>query len=78
MMHIDFTLVISETQEIILAIELDDNSHSTNKAKENDEKKNAALAESRVYYARVPLDKMYDQNIMKKIVDFCTKRLNTK
>jgi len=73
MMHIDFTLVNIETQEIILAIELDDDSHNRKKSKERDEIKNAALAGSRVYYARIPVDKMYDENIMKKIVDFCKK-----
>jgi len=74
MMHIDFTLVISNTQEIILAIELDDSSHSKKKSQENDEKKNAALAGSKVHYARIPVDKMYDKKIMKKIVEFCIKK----
>ena len=60
MMHIDYTLVIKETQEIILAIELDDKSHHSKKANINDPKKNEMLKESRVHYARVPVNKMYD------------------
>jgi len=71
MRHVDFTLVISETQEIILAIELDDNSHSSKKAKVKDAEKNQMLAGSKVHYARITVDRMYDENIMNKIVKFC-------
>ena len=42
-MHIDYTLVIKETQEIILAIELDDKSHHSKKANINDPKKMRCL-----------------------------------
>ena len=75
MMHIDYTLVIKETQEIILAIELDDKSHHSKKANINDPKKNEMLKESRVHYARVPVNKMYDPIIINKIVKFCKKKI---
>jgi len=74
MMHVDFTLVNAKSQEIILAIELDDDSHKKKKSKENDEIKNAALAGSKVFYARVPVNKMYDAIIIEKIVRFCKKK----
>ena len=74
MMHVDYTLVIRETQEIILAIELDDKSHARKKTIINDAKKNEMLAKSKVYYARIQVDKMYDPTIIKKIVDFCKRK----
>ena len=77
MMHIDYTLVIKETQEIILAIELDDKSHRRKKAIINDTRKNEMLTQSKVWYARIPIEKMYDPTIMKKIVTFCKKKLRT-
>jgi len=77
MRHVDFTLVISETQETILAIELDDKSHSSKKAKIKDAQKIQILTESKVHYARITVDKMHDEDIMKKIIKFCEKRTGT-
>ena len=77
MMHIDYTLVIRETQEIILAIELDDKSHKKSDRTSNDTKKNEMLAKSKVWYARVPVEKMYDPTIIKKITAFCKKKIAT-
>jgi len=74
MMHIDFTLVIKETQEIILAIELDDYSHKREKTKLNDDKKKEMLTESKLHYARVKVEEMYDMTIINKIVNFCKKK----
>jgi len=73
--HIDFTLVIRDTQEIILAIELDDRSHHRKTAIENDTKKNEILKESEVCLTRVPVDRMYDPITIKKIVKFCEEKI---
>ena len=77
MSHIDFTLVIRETQEIILAIELDDKSHHRKKTIEDDAKKNEMLIKAEVWRARVPVDKMFDPTIIEKIVKFCKKKIAT-
>ena len=71
MMHVDFTLVLSETQEIILVIELDDKSHISEKAKINDAAKNEILEASKVDIIRVPVENMFDSNIRERIIETC-------
>ena len=74
MMHVDFVLFDKTTQQVVLAIELDDQSHNTPKARQRDEIKNNALKESEVKYVRVPDDKKYNPVIINNIVKFCKQK----
>ena len=71
MMHVDYVLIDEETQNVILAIELDDESHNTPEAKERDAVKDNALKESGIKLARIPDGKKYHPVIIGNIVEFC-------
>ena len=71
MMHIDFVLLDANTQKVMLAIELDDKSHDTAKAKERDAIKNEALYKSGIKLIRVPNSDKYHPALIKKIIEYC-------
>ena len=77
MMHVDYVLIDEESQNIILAIELDDESHNTPEARERDAIKNNVLDESGIKYTRIPNDQKYHPAIIKNIVEFCKMKIAT-
>ena len=77
MMHVDYALLNEDTQEIILVIELDDNSHETEKAKKRDIIKDNALKESKIEFIRIPDSKKYHPAIIEKIVELCKNKTAT-
>tara|TARA_R110002051_G_scaffold325718_2_gene430451 strand:- start:2226 stop:2582 length:357 start_codon:yes stop_codon:yes gene_type:complete len=57
--HFDFVLCDVKTLEVIAAIELDDKSHNTKRAKLSDELKNKAASEANLQLLRFPAKKQY-------------------
>lgn len=57
--HVDFLLVHPESMEIICAVELDDKSHQKDKAKQNDDFKNAAFKASGIPLIRIQAKEAY-------------------
>ena len=80
MMHVDY-LLVDENMQPIFVIELDDKSHDTPKQKERDARKDNALNESEIKYARIsnrsPDDEKNHPAIMKNIVEFCKMKVST-
>jgi len=69
MMHIDYVLIDEEAQNVLLAVELDDESHNTPEARERDAIKNNALEESGINLIRIPVSKKYHPAIITNIID---------
>ncbi len=67
--HVDFVLCNPKTFEVMLAIELDDSSHATKKAKEKDEFKNKLFQVAGLRLIRVLTQANYDQEeLVKKLL----------
>jgi len=69
MMHIDYVLIDEETQNVLLAIELDDEPHNTPEARERDAIKSNALEESGINLIRIPVSKKCHPAIITNIID---------
>jgi len=71
MMHIDYTIIETESAKIVMVIELDDSTHNDSKRKDRDKKKDITLQKSNIHCKRVKLEEAYDKDIMKSIIEFC-------
>jgi hypothetical protein len=76
-MHADYTLVIRETQEIIMAIELDDKLHNTEEAKLRDERKDQQFKDAKIHLKRIPEEIIHYQDIITEIATFCKNKIIT-
>lgn len=63
--HLDFVLVEPSTTEILCAVELDDSSHASARARASDAFKDAALAAAGVPLIRVVASDKYDVNALR-------------
>ena len=67
--HIDFVLVDPSTWQIIAAIELDDRSHASEKARRDDQFKDAAFASAQIPLHRVRCASRYDVAALRAAID---------
>jgi hypothetical protein len=74
MMHIDYTIVESESTKIVMVIELDDSSHDSDNHIKRDKKKNDTLQRSAIYCTRIKSKDAYDPHMMKNIIEFCKEK----
>lgn len=67
--HIDFVLCDKDTLNIAIAIELDDPSHNRPHRIERDTFVNAAFADADMPLLRIPTQKQYDPNELRKLIE---------
>ena len=67
--HVDFALCDERTLQPLLAIELDDSSHSRQKRQERDAFVDAALEEAGLRLLRVPARKGYELEELRRAID---------
>jgi hypothetical protein len=79
MMHLDYTLIIKETHEILMVIELDDPSHDKEKRQYSDKEKNRKLNNASIHLERVRVKEMDDTDTLndklKKIAELCMRKI---
>ena len=66
--HIDFVICDRDTIRPLIAIELDDSSHSRPSRRSRDEFVESALTAAQLPLLRVPVKKQYDVNVLKESV----------
>ena len=74
MMHIDFVLITKDTHKVVLAIELQDKSHNTERAKIKDEKKKIAFENANLKLAQIKLEEAYEPKYLKQILVICREK----
>ena len=67
--HIDYVITEASTSKILLAIELDDSSHNTERAQKNDMVKDNALKEAGLPLLRIKAQKNYNTESIKEEIE---------
>ncbi len=62
--HIDFVLCDPQTMHVVAAVELDDKSHDSDKARQHDEVKNKACAAAGLPLIRFKAQRSYDPSVI--------------
>jgi len=66
--HLDFVLCDKETLEVLMCIELDDNSHQRRSQKDADDFKDRAMAAAGITLTRVPVQASYSEGYLKGLL----------